>query len=63
MMHWIKHITLFLEKYKSDDYTSGTSSSNLAAALIDSHRNRSTKGNINYTNQLLLLNYSNILIY
>lgn len=36
-----------LEKYKSDDYVlSGSSSSNLAAALIDSsHQNRSNKGN------------------
>jgi len=36
-----------LEKYKSDDYVlSSSSSSNLAAALIDSsHRNRNTKGN------------------
>jgi len=37
-----------LEKYKSDDYIlSGSSSSNLAAALIDSsHRNRNAKGNL-----------------
>lgn len=39
-------IILILEKYKRDDYLSSLSSSNLAAALIDSHRNRNTKGNI-----------------
>lgn len=39
-------IVLILEKYKPDDYLSSLSSSNLAAALIDSHRNRNVKGNL-----------------
>lgn len=54
-------IVLILEKYKPDDYLSSLSSSNLAAALIDSHRNRNVKGNLHkkkvYVLILLYLKY------
>lgn len=49
-----------LEKYKPEDYTS-ESSSNLAAALIDSLRNKNSKGNLHKNISLML--YFIILYY
>lgn len=52
---------LILEKYKSDDYMSGSSSSNLAAALIDSNRNRNTKGNLSINIGVHIFKYNLII--